>query len=53
MVWRACERFNIRPPNIVESWDDNSAIGQAYLVAYDEIRQHEENQSGCPMVGKS
>ena len=49
MVWRSCERFGILPPNISMSWDNNNAVAQAYLVAYDEIRQHEEGQGGCPL----
>ena len=41
-IWRACERQHIKPPKVKESWEENSVEGQAELLAYNEIREHEE-----------
>ena len=41
-----------RPPGAKEQWDDMDSTAQAHMVAYEEIREHEEAQSfGCPMFG--
>lgn len=42
MIWRACERIGIRPPDIVDSWDDNNVIAQAQIIAYSQIRDYED-----------
>jgi len=40
--YRVCERFGITPPDCKENWDDMHFWAQAQLMAYEEIRQHEE-----------
>jgi hypothetical protein len=42
MIWRACERFSILPPEIKNSWDDMDAWSHSLLMAYDQVRQYEE-----------
>ena len=44
--WRVCERFNIRPPRVKPCWDDNDVETKMLLIAYNQIRQIEEAQSG-------
>ncbi len=39
-IWRACERFKIKP----FTWDDYNVIQQSELIAYSQIREVEENQ---------
>lgn len=47
LVWRACERFKLRPPNTPAAWDDiESEPLVAELLAYEQIRQLEEGESG-------
>lgn len=41
-MWRACERFGILPPEIKSDWDENPPWNQASLLAYEQLRQHEE-----------
>lgn len=43
-VWRACERVGIRPPDVAASWDDCNVFAQAEVLAFDQIRQHEEHE---------
>jgi len=50
-VWRACERFGILPPHIESTWKDCHAWGQALLVAYNQIREVEENEQLAAMAG--
>lgn len=40
--------MKIRPPSINDNWDDCNIIAQAMLLAYAEIREHEEWQSSKP-----
>ena len=42
IIWRVCERFNVLPPSIKPSFDNNTAWQQAELVAYENIRNNEE-----------
>lgn len=41
-IWRSCERFGIRPPDVEVKWEDNSVWIIAKLIAFEEIRQYEE-----------
>jgi len=41
-VWFACEKVNIRPPNVKETWDENNFWTQAEILAYSQIRNLEE-----------
>lgn len=41
-IWRACERYGIRPPGCHDQFDDCPPWLQAMLIAYDQIRQTEE-----------
>jgi len=43
-VWKACARFGVRPPGVVENWVDCSAIVQGQLIAYDQIASHDEQE---------
>tara|TARA_Y100000034_G_C6819103_1_gene368721 strand:- start:531 stop:689 length:159 start_codon:yes stop_codon:yes gene_type:complete len=42
MIWRSCERFNLKPTNIKENFYDNDSWNQALLLAYNQIREYEE-----------
>lgn len=42
MIWRACERMHIIPPDCKERWDDMTETHQAMILAYCQIREHEE-----------
>jgi hypothetical protein len=39
-IWRSCERFKLDPRN----WDELDIAFQADLIAYDQIRQVEEQE---------
>jgi len=41
-MWRACERLSIQPPGIARSWDDCDIWAQARIIAYEQIREHED-----------
>ena len=41
-VWRACERFGIRPPGVKADWDKMVPWHQMQLLAYSQIRENEE-----------
>jgi len=43
-MFRACERFGVRPPGIKQSWEEMDCFSQADLIAYDEIRAIEETE---------
>jgi hypothetical protein len=43
-VWRACERFGIRPPGLKAEWDEIHPWHQAQALAFDQIRSVEEAQ---------
>ena len=49
-IWRACERFGLIPDDIHTRWSDNSVEAQANLLAYDEIRGHEEFEKHCDVL---
>jgi hypothetical protein len=48
-MWRACERFNIRPSDVKPDWDDNSVWAQAQMIAYSQIRCYEEDEENINM----
>lgn len=41
-IYKACERFQIKPPEVKENWEDNNFQVQANLLAYNQIRDNEE-----------
>jgi len=43
-MWRACERWKILPPGVVDNWDKNNSWAQANLIGYDQIRQSEDDE---------
>lgn len=43
-IWKACERFKIKPPNVQSEWEKNDLFTQCDLIAYSQIRDHEEVQ---------
>jgi hypothetical protein len=50
-IWRACERFALRPPDVRQDWDENSFWVQAQLIAYNQIREHEEGEELGVLAG--
>jgi hypothetical protein len=43
--------LGIIPPNIVRDFDENTNWDKAIIIAYEEIREHEESQAICPLMG--
>ena len=43
-IWRSCERLGVLPPEVKDCWEDNSAISQAFMLAYSQVRECEEAQ---------
>jgi len=41
-IWRACERFGIRPEGVKTSWDRCDLQTQCLLIAYSQIRCNED-----------
>jgi len=41
-IWRACERFNIRPPGVAACWDDCSIDTRSNLIGCSQIRDLED-----------
>lgn len=50
-IWRACERFGIRPPKCDAQWDECDVMTQAALLSYDQIRQIEEAKFQAALAG--
>lgn len=48
-IWFACERFGLLPPDVKQSWNDNTIWTQALLISYSQIREYEHQQE---VVGK-
>ena len=47
-IWKACERFGIKPPFVKDRWDDcDPGFTQANLISYDQIRSLEEAELAC------
>jgi len=44
MIWRACERFRIRPPSVKSIWEENSFWIRSLMLAFDQIRSIEETE---------
>jgi hypothetical protein len=34
----------VRPPDVAASWDDCNVCAQAEILAFDQIREHEEHE---------
>ncbi len=43
-MWRACERVGVLPPDVRPAWDDCNVEAQAEVIAYNQIREHEEHE---------
>lgn len=46
MIWRICERFNMKPPGVKDSFEKCPGPIQAQLLAYENIREYEELSEG-------
>ena len=44
-IWRACERLRILPPNVKQDWNGNDILTQAYILAYERIRDYEDSEN--------
>jgi len=44
VIWRACERLGVRPPGVRENWESMGVWSQAKVLAYDQVRGHDEAQ---------
>jgi hypothetical protein len=36
--------MGVKPADVKESWDDNDVWSQAQLIAYNQIREYEEDE---------
>lgn len=43
----------MRPPGIKEAWEDNAPWFQAQIIAYSQLRDHEEMELLSAMNGKA
>jgi hypothetical protein len=43
VLWRACERFNILPPNVKSDINQNTPVALAEFLAYEQLREREES----------
>lgn len=50
-IFKACERFQILPPDIKPSWDDNDVWAQARIIAYNQVRDLEDSEEKAAMWG--
>lgn len=50
-IWRACERFRMLPPGVKERFDDCTAVAQAELIAFDQIRTIEDTRFQAALAG--
>lgn len=41
-VFKACERFGIKPPGVKDRWEDMGVEDQAILLSYSQIREDED-----------
>lgn len=42
--------MGIKPPEVKSQWDNNDVQEQAYLLAYNMIRLHEEDEELMAMI---
>lgn len=50
-IWRACERFGVKPPGVKSRWEDMTAEEQKLLIAYDQVASHDELQVQSQLAG--
>lgn len=43
-IWKACERFKIKPPGVKDEWEKCDIWAQASLIGYDQVRGKEETE---------
>jgi hypothetical protein len=51
-IWRSCERFNILPPSVKPEFENNEPWTIALIIAYEQIRQMEDNPEVKEPKGK-
>lgn len=44
-IWKACERIGIKPPNVQDKWEDNTPCLQAEILAFSQVRDHEDSEA--------
>lgn len=49
--WRACERFGMIPPGVVNDWNSNPPWIRLLILAYNDIRDREDGEMGVAMIG--
>lgn len=40
--WRACERWGILPPDMIDNWDGMNNWQRAKIISYNQVRQYED-----------
>ena len=40
----------MRPPDVAAAWDDCNVVAQAEIIAWDQVRQHEEHELRVAML---
>lgn len=41
-IWRACERFKIKPPGIKDNWNDIDYWTQIMMIEFERGREYED-----------
>jgi hypothetical protein len=49
-IWRACERWRILPSGVNKEWDETHPWFQAHVIAFDQIRQIEDDEKTAMML---
>lgn len=50
-IWRCCERFGIRPPGVMDKWEDCDVETRTMMIVYSQIREEEENERSSGLLG--
>lgn len=49
MIWCACKRLGVKPPDVEDRWEDNDALTQAKILAFEQLYSYDEERRA---VGK-
>jgi len=44
LIWCACTRLGVKPPDVKDRWEDNNPVTQAKMLAFEQLCQYEESQ---------
>lgn len=44
VIWRACDRFRVKPPRVKDKWEDCDPMTQARLLVFDQGMAYKEDE---------